>query len=147
MKARHACAALGVALAVGTVVFMRSLVASNDRQASAMAGRLLESVPVPKGSSVAQMALDFRPGGRVMQGPPMVASVATKPGVEGAVVTKALFAQRRLKAPPVGSELTLVGRRGAYRVVVSAVLDWERPVRGYPNMFVSPETAAEIGEE
>ena len=147
MKARHACAALGVALAVGTVVFMRSLVASKDRQASAMAGRLLESVPVPKGSSVAQMALDFRPGGRVMQGPPMVASVATKPGVEGAVVTKALFAQRRLKVPPVGSELTLVGRRGAYCVVVSAVLDWERPVRGYPNMFVSPETAAEIGEE
>ena len=147
MKARHACAVLGVALAVGTVVFMRSLVASNDRQASAMAGRLLESVPIPPDSSVASMALDFRPGGRVMQGPPMMAHVATKKGVVGAVATKALFAQRGLKAPPVGSDLTLVGRRGAYRVTLSAVLDWERPVRGYPNMFVSPEAAAEIGEE
>ena len=147
MKARHVCAVLGVALAVGTVVFMRSLVASNDRQSVAMAGRLLKAVPVPGGSSVAHMTLDFRPDGRVMQGPPMMASVATKPGVKGAVVTKALFAQRRLKAPPVGSELTFVGRRGAYRVTLSEVLDWDRPVRGYPNVFVSPETAEEIGEE
>ena len=146
MKARHVCAALGVAIAVGAVVFMRSLVATNDRQAVAVAERLLGAVPVPEGAQVAQLALDFRPGGRVMQGPPMMACIATKPGVRGAVVTKALFAQRRLKPPPVGTELTFVGRRGAYRVPLAGVLDWERPARGYPNVFVSPETAAEIGE-
>ena len=113
MKARHVCAALGVAIAVGAVVFMRSLVATNDRQAVAVAERLLDAVPVPAGALVAQLALDFRPGGRVMQGPPMMACIATKPGVQGAVVAKALFAQRRLKPPPVGTELTFVGRRGA----------------------------------
>ena len=146
MKARHVCAALGVAIAVGAVVFMRSLVATNDRQAVAVAERLLESVPVPADAQVAQLALDFRPGGRVMQGPPMMACIATKPGVKGAVVAKALFAQRRLKPPPVGTELTFVGRRGAYRVPLAGILEWEHPARGYPNVFVSTETAAEIGE-
>ncbi|MBR2838290.1 MAG: hypothetical protein IKE55_05895, partial [Kiritimatiellae bacterium] len=147
MKARHVCTALGVAFAVGAVVFMRSLVATNDRQAVAVAERLLRAVPVAEGASVAQMALDFRPEGRVMQGPPMMACVATRPGVDGAVVTRALFAQRRLKVPEVGEELTFIGRRGAYRVRLAGVIDWERPARGYPNVFVSPETAAEIGEE
>ena len=147
MKARHACAALGVALAVGAVVFMQSLVATNDRQAVAVAERLLKSVPVPADARVSQMTLDFRPGGRVMQGPPMMACIATKDGTDGAIVTKALFAQRRLKVPETGTELTFVGRRGAYRVRLAGVIDWERPARGYPNVFVSPETAAEIGEE
>ena len=147
MKARHVCATLGVAFAVGAVVFMQSLVATNDRQAVAVAERLLAAVQVPDGAKVAQMALDFRPGGHVMQGPPMMACVATKPGVEGALVTRALFAQRRLKPPPVGTELVFVGRRGAYSLKLAGFIDWERPARGYPNVFVSPETAAGIGEE
>ena len=147
MKARHVCAALGVAFAVGAVVFMQSLVATNDHQATAVAERLLKEVPVPDGARVAQMTLDFRPGGHVMQGPPLMACMATKPGVDGAVVTRALFAQRRLKVPAPGAELTFVGRRGAYRLKLAGVIDWERPARGYPNVFVSPETAAEIGEE
>ena len=147
MKVRHVCAALGIALAVATVVFMRSLVATSDHQAVAMAKRLIDFMPFRGGEMVAQMTVDYRPGGHVMQGPPMMAAVATKSGIDGVVVTKALFAQRRLKVPPPGTVLTLVGRRGVYRLPITRVLDWERPVRGYPNAFVSSETAREIGEE
>ena len=150
MKARHWCAALGAAIAVGAVVFMQSLVLSNDRQALAVAERLLKELPVEAEAQLARTALDYRPDGRVMQGPPMMALVGTKAGTEGIVVTKALFAQRKLPAPAVGTELTLVGRNGAYRLPITGILDWERPLgRGsaYPNAFVSPETAATIGEE
>ena len=150
MKARHWCAALGVAIAVGTVVFMQSLVATNDHQALAVAERLLKELPVEPGAQLARTALDYRPGGRVMQGPPMMALLGTRTGIEGVVVTKALFAQRKLPVPEVGEELTLVGRNGAYRLKITGVLDWERPLgRGsaYPNAFVSPETAGTIGEE
>ena len=147
VKARHVCAALGVAVAVATVVFMRSLVATNDRQAVAMAERLIKFTPFRGGEMVTQMALDYRPGGHVMQGPPLMAVVATKGGINGVVVTKALFAQRKLKVPPPGTVLTFVGRRGVYRLPITRILDWERPVRGYPNAFVSSGTAKEIGEE
>ena len=147
MKARHACAVLGIAVAAGAVVFMRSLVASNDAQSLVIAERMIKAVPVEPGAPIARLALDYRPGGRVMQGPPMAATVAVRGGIDGAVVTRALFAQRRLAPPAVGEELTLVGRKSAYKVRVSAIDDWDRPARGYPNMFVPQEVADEIGEE
>jgi len=148
MKARHVCAVIGIATAVGAVVFMRSLVATNDAQSLSVAERLLREVPVEKGAKSATLQLDFRPEGRVMQGPPMIATLATRAGTDGAIVTRSLFSQRRISAmPSVGDELTLVGRKGAYRVRISGFLDWDRPARGYPNVFVSPETAAGIGEE
>ena len=81
MKIRHICAVLGVAIAVGTVTFMQGLVATNDHQAVAVAERLLREVPVAAGAKVAQFAIDYRPNGRVMQGPPLVACVAA--GYEG----------------------------------------------------------------
>ena len=152
IKARHVCAILGIAVAVGTVVFMQSLVATNDAQSVRVAERLLKEMPVEARANVARLQLDFRPGGRVMQGPPMMATVATcsKSDIPKGecLVSKSLFAQRRVKElPPKGAELTLVGRRGAYKVKIAGYLGWERPLRGYPNMFVSPATAAEIGEE
>ena len=175
MKARHLCAVAGVAIAVGAVVFMQSLVKTNDHQALAVAENLLKAVPVAAEAAVARLALDYRPDGRVMQGPPMVACLATVPGascfvpsdnmeasssaapstkhqapstsIGECVVTRALFAQRRLPTPPVGTELTLVGRKGAYKLKIVAVRDWDRPLRGYPNVFVSPETAETIDEE
>ena len=79
MKARHICAICGVAIAVGSVVFMQSLVATNDHQATAVAERLLKAVPVESGAETAFFALDFRPNGRVMQGPPMMAVVCGVP--------------------------------------------------------------------
>ena len=148
MKARHICAVLGIAAAVGAVVFTQSLVETNDAQAVAIAERLIKAVPVDADARTVQLQLDFRPDGRVLQGPPMMAYVATRPGLDGALVTKALFAQRRVKnLPAVGDELTLVGRKGAYRVKLAGYLDWERPARGYPNMFLPPSAVAEIDEE
>ena len=123
MKVRHVCAVLGVAIAVGTVTFMQGLVATNDHQATAVAERLLREVPVATNAAVAQFAIDYRPNGRVMQGPPMMAVVVNscaslKSGQETAspllgecIVTKAMFVQRRLPVPPMGTELTLIGRR------------------------------------
>ena len=155
MKVRHICAILGVAVAVGTVVFMQGLVATNDHQATAVAERLLREVQVAAEAKVAQFAIDYRPNGRVMQGPPMMACVATglagretadvRPG--DCVVTKAMFAQRRLPVRPVGTELTLIGRKKTHVLKIAGVLDWEKPLRGYPNCFVSAETAASIDEE
>ena len=148
MKARHICATLGIAAAVGAVVFMQSLVATNDRQAVAMAERMLSAVPVEAGAKSVQLQLDFRPDGHVLQGPPMIAFAAVRKGIDGALVTKALFAQRRVKnLPSVGDELTLVGRKGAYRVRIAGFVEWERPVRGYPNMFLPPSAVAEIDED
>ena len=148
MKARHICATLGIAAAVGAVVFTQSLVATNDAQAVAIAERLIKAVPVDADARTVQLQLDFRPDGRVLQGPPMMAYAATRPGLDGALVTKALFAQRRVKnLPAIGEELTLVGRKGAYRVKLAGYLDWERPARGYPNMFLPPSAVAEIDEE
>ena len=156
MKARHLCAILGIAIAVGAVVFVRSLIATNDHQSVAMAERMLKALPVEANAKVATLQLDFRPDGRVLQGPPMIAMIATsEQGAgsseqlrNGVFVSKAVFAQRRVKNPPaVGEELTLVGRKGAYKVKIAGYLDWDRPVRGYPNMFVSPKVAETIGEE
>ena len=148
MRARHICAVLGIAAAAGAVVFTQSLVATNDAQAVAIAERLIKAVPVDADARTVQLQLDFRPDGRVLQGPPMMAFAATRPGLDGALVTKALFAQRRVKnLPAIGDELTLVGRKGAYRVKLAGYLDWERPARGYPNMFLPPSAVAEIDEE
>ena len=157
MKVRHICAILGVAIAVGTVVFMQGLVATNDHQAMVVAERLLREVPVANEAKVAQFAIDYRPNGRVMQGPPLVACVAAselrsrndefriKDGE--CVVARAMFAQRRLPVPSVGTELTLIGRKKTHYLKIAAVIDWEKPLRGYPNCFVSAETAAAIDEE
>ena len=154
MKARHISAIVGIAAAVGAVVFTQSLMATNDHQAVAAAARMLKAVPVEKTAKCLRMQLDFRPDGRVLQGPPMIAMLSTVSGsvrklkTGEALVTKALFAQRRVKnLPAVGEELTLVGRRGAYKVTIAGYLDWERPVRGYPNAFVSSETAETIDED
>ena len=80
MKTRHVCAVIGVAAAVGAVAFMQSLVATNDAQAVRVAERLLAEMPVEEGAMVCSMQLDFRPDGRVMQGPPMMACIAAEKG-------------------------------------------------------------------
>ena len=155
LKTRQVCAVLGVAIAVGVVTFMQGLVETNDHQATAVAERLLKEVPVATNAAVARFVIDYRPNGRVMQGPPMMACVATGPSGRETfdvrpgecAVTKAMFAQRRLPVPPVGTELTLIGRRKTHHLRIAAVLDWEKPLRGYPNCFVSEETAAAIDEE
>ena len=149
MKIRHLCALLGIALAAGGVLFIRSLVTSNDAQATVVAERLLTSVPLEADTHVTRLTMDYRPGGHVMQGPPMMVLAATRSDVpEGEIwVTRALFAQRRLTCPAVGSEQMFLGQKGAYRLKITKYLPWEKPVRGYPNVFMSPATAARITEE
>jgi len=152
VRARHVCAVLGVAAAVGAVVFMQSLVATNDAQALRVAERLLAALPVENGARVCRMQIDFRPEGRVMQGPPMMACLATADGMglreDECMVAKSVFAQRRIRnLPRIGEELVFVGRRGAHRLKIAGYLEWERPVRGYPNVFVSRDTSFGIGEE
>ena len=150
MKARNVCAVLGVAIAVGAVVFMRSLVATNDAQAERVAERLLEEVRVPAGTETLSFELDYRPDGRVMQGPPMRATVAVTDmsdiASDECVVTAALFAQRKLPVPPTGTELTFLGQKSVTRLKLAAVLPWSRPVRGYPNVFVTPEAVSGVPE-
>ena len=150
MKARHVCAVVGVALAVGLVVFMHSLARSNDHQGLTFARQMLSALPVEADAKVAMLAPDYRPDGRPLQGPPLRAVIATRTDGSipdgGIVVSRALFAQRRMAPPAVGAELTFAGRQGAYVLKVAEVLDWDRPVRGYPNSYVSEKTAADIAE-
>ena len=147
-KARFACAAAGIAIATGTLVFMTSLVATNNAQSERRAERYLSELPLEDGATC-RMALDYRPGGHVMQGPPMgvVAAVSSVESGFDVSVTKALFSQRRLPVPPLGTELKLVGRKGTYTVSIVNIIDWNQPVRGLPNMFVSQECADYIAEE
>ncbi len=149
MKIRHVCAVLGVAAAVGAVVFVKSLVATNDRQSIAVAERLLDKVKVVDGAKFSSFALDHRPGGRVMQGPPLMATVAVDDSIEeeGIVLSKSVFAARRLQPPPVGSTIRLVGKKGAYSLKLISLVDWDRPIRGYPTAFVNSSVAGAIGEK
>lgn len=150
MKTRHICAVAGVAIAVATVVFMRSFTLSNARQGEAFAERLLAEMPVEEGARTTMLLPDWRPNGIPMQGRPMMALVATKSDADipdnGIVVSRALFAQRRLEPPAVGTEIPFTGRQGSYTLKVAGIVDWAKPVRGYPNAFVSPKTAAAIAE-
>ena len=149
MKVRHVCAVLGVAAAVGAVVFVKSLVATNDRQSIAVAERLLDKVKVVDGAKFFSFALDHRPGGRVMQGPPLMATVAVDDSIEeeGIVLSKSVFAARRLQPPPVGSTIRLIGKKGAYSLKLISLIDWDRPLRGYPTAFVNSSVAGAIGEK
>ena len=147
-RSRFLCAVAGIAIATGAYLFTSSLVTTNAAQSRSRAASLLASLPLEDGR-VAALTLDHRPGGRVMQGPPMRAVVQATTSVsgDGALVTRALFRQRRLEPPAVGETLKLVGRNGTYTLRIAGVLDWETPVRGVPNVFVSPAAAAKIGEE
>ena len=169
VKVRHICAILGVAIAVGTVAFMQGLVTTNDHQATAVAERILNGQPFRDIREMQEdgqkfvctrLTLDYRPNGRVMQGPPMMVtaiaptvdmiglgSVVKRTEIPNVVVTSALFAQRHLPVPSVGSELTLVGRRRAYRVRIGQIIGQDRPARGLPNMYVFYQDRGAIDEE
>lgn len=151
MKIRHLCAILGVAVAVGAEVFTASLVETNSRQGLVFARRMLEAMPIAEQAKTTMLAPDYRPDGIPMQGRPLMALVATRDDgsipKNGIVVSKALFAQRRLAPPAIGTELQFTGRRGAYTLKIVDVVDWRKPVRGYPNSFVSAETASLIEED
>lgn len=105
---------------------------------------------------VLTMSLDYRPGGRVMQGPPLRAVVAplTKAfpfdslelqgewpdagsNADSAVVFESVFAARKLAPPPLGTELVFEGRRRTLRVKLAGIVKTKRSIPGFPTVFVS----------
>lgn len=101
--------------------------------------------------------LDYRPDGRVMQGPPL-SGVLTPAEATGcpyqnatihgvwpdpesdepvAAVCTAVFTPRRLEPPPVGSPLVLLTETGTVTVKISAIIDFPEVLPGFPTVFAS----------
>lgn len=101
--------------------------------------------------------IDYRPGGRVLQGPPMSTVLALAdpdaPPYRGvkirgrwpdpesdeaeAAVCTSIFAPRRLELPPLGSTLVLITPSGTVNVKISAYIEMEQVVAGFPTSFVT----------
>ena len=175
-KARFACAAAGVAAAAGAVVFVFSLAATNRAQAPAMAARA--SAPwkawrfagaegekpakdEPKADLTLQVvdaSIDLRPGGRVLQGPPMRAVLSLAPAENPYACTK-LVAGRwidhsaaepelvctrntlvrfgRGEPPSLGSPIKFLGMFGTMTAKVVGYLDDAKLPPGWPGAFVN----------
>ena len=209
-KVRFACAAAGVAIAAGAVVFMFSLTATNRAQAPALAARAaapwaawcfdwpmgqrggfkesnvvkesngskgFKEAKVVKESKVVKEAKDFkylkdlnclkadltlsligatidlRPGGRVLQGPPMRAVLALAPAESPYGCTKlaegrwvdadasafemvctrnTLVRFGRGNPPPLGSAVKFVGMKGTMTAKVVGYLDDAKLPMGWP---------------
>ncbi len=201
MKARHICATLGIAIAIGAVVFMQSLVATNDAQAPAVAKQLTAPwaawkaeglrlrgrgrPPMERGGSSAakrpaplpkadlslpclSMQIDYRPGGRVLQGPPMTCVVAAAPGespygsaplaegrwVDERATTPELVCTRgtmmrfgRGEPPPLGSVVKFIGEKGAVSFAIVGYLDSTRLPSGWPGAFANGAGFAALAAE
>ena len=178
-KARFLCAVLGIAAAVGAVVFTFSLTATNAAQAPALAKRATApwaawqfDAASPRRAdlalSVVFMTIDYRPGGRVLQGPPMRAVVAAAPKenpygctqlVEGrwpdaassaceVVCTKnTLVRFGRGVPPPVGTDIKFVGEKGTLTAKVVGYLAEAKLPMGWPGVFANPAAFALLKDE
>ena len=202
-KARFACAMAGVAVASGVLVFVTSLVATNNAQAPRAAEAAcapwgawrLDGVQMrfgrgrpPKAAAAAPdahrpprgprpdlslpavaLTIDYRPGGRVMQGPPMFALLAEAPptNVYGAVALKdgrwvdrdaaeaevvcvrqALRRFGTAPAPALGESLKFVGRKGTMTARIVGYLDGGKLPREFPGVFANRAAVAALaGEE
>ncbi len=187
-KARFACAAVGIAAACGALVFMFSLAATNAAQAPALAKRATAPwaawsqrspfgerggggggggrVDAPKSKpprpdlklSLVGCTIDYRPGGRVLQGPPMRAVIAAAPAEnpygctelvegrwvdEGTTACEIVCTQGTLRRfgrgepPPVGTSLMFVGRQGTLTAkIVGYLADAKLPM-GWPGVFAN----------
>lgn len=201
MKARHICAIVGIAVAVGSVVFMQSLVATNDAQAPKVAERLTAPWQVwkveglrlrgrgtfsksshPDESSRVKadlprpdlslpclsLQIDYRPGGHVLQGPPMTGVVAAAPEaspyqsaplVEGrwvdeASTTPEIVCTRGMmmrfghgEPPPLGTRVKFIGEKGAVSLTIVGYLDAVRLPMGWPGGFANRSGFAALAEE
>ena len=172
-KARFMCAVLGIAAAVGAVVFTFSLTATNAAQAPALARRAaapwaawrFEDGTHRNFGDKADLALqlvrttiDLRPGGRVLQGPPMRAVVALAPGenpygctklVEGRWIDTSstnlelvctrntLVRFGRGVPPPLGADVKFVGEKGTMTAKVVGYLAEAKLPMGWPGVFVN----------
>lgn len=206
-KARFVCAVCGIAVAVGAVVFMTSLVATNRAQAPELARRACHpwvawkldgidagfrrgrgahaptqrefprsgrkdadvSAARPDLALEAMMlSVDYRPGGHVLQGPPMMVLLASAPESNpyGAVrleegrwvdrrsadcevvcVRRAMRRFGRHAEPAVGSEIKFVGRCGTMSARVVGYLDGDRLPAQFPTVFANASALAALAAE
>jgi len=203
-KARFLCAVLGIAAAVGAVMFTFSLTATNAAQAPALAKRATapwaawrfdgirmrfgRGQPPPRENGerpgrrpegrrgprpdlkldVVATTIDYRPGGRVLQGPPMMAVIAAAPQenpygctqlVEGRwpdatssacefVCTKnTLVRFGRGVPPPVGTDIKFVGEKGTLTAKVVGYLAEAKLPMGWPGVFANPAAFAVLKDE
>ena len=114
--------------------------------------------------SASPVALDVRPGGRVLQGPPLMGVLAGLPDAAGALpfanaalegrvpapgstneitVCRGLFVQRRLPVPALGDPLTLILRDRTATLTVVGLFEGTDLVREFPTLYVS-EAAADM---
>ena len=195
-KARFACAAMGVAAACGAVVFMFSLAATNSAQAPALAKRATapwsawsvdgtfgrgrsmpdsgkkpsRAVPVRPDlrMDLVGCAIDYRPGGRVLQGPPMLAVIAAAPrenpygctslsegrwvddaaGDREIVCTRTTFRRfGRGAPPPLGTEIKFVGQQGTMSAKIVGYLADVRLPMGWPGVFANKSAFGDLKNE
>ncbi len=165
-KARFACAAAGIAAACGALVFTFSLAATNAAQAPALAKRATapwaawsQKGPRPDlALSLVDCTIDYRPGGRVLQGPPMRATIAAAPAAnpygctklvegrwvdDGAAACEIVCTQGTLRRfgrgtpPPVGTAITFVGRQGTLTAMIVGYLADAKLPPGWPGVFAN----------
>ena len=170
-KARFLCAVAGIAIASGAVVFTTSLVATNDAQAPLIAARAStpwqawrESVgrDALKGDlslDTIRLTVDYRPGGRVLQGPPMRAILSPAPEsgnpyaavmlVDGEwidaqseepqiVCVKNALRRFGAAAPALGETLKFVGAKGTMSSRIVGYIDGAKLPPGFPTVFANP---------
>ena len=114
------------------------------------------------------LSVDYRPGGRVLQGPPMRVFLAAAPaqnpygavrlaegrwpdaaaaGCEVVAVRSALRRFSREPEPALGSEVKFVGRATTMTAKVVGYLDGGRLPREFPNVFANPSAFAALAVE
>ena len=178
-KARFACAAVGIALAVGSLVFTTSLVATNNAQAPDAARKACapwsawQVEGIERGQQpdllldTLSLTVDYRPGGHVLQGPPMRALLAKAPAENpyGAVrltqgrwvdensaareVVCVKGAMRRFgqAAPALGETLKFIGRKGTMSAKIVGYLEGSKLPREFPYVFANAAAFAALAEE
>lgn len=195
-KARFACAVAGVAISCGTVVFTASLVRTNHAQAPELARRAtapwtawqVDGVrmrgrgrpPAPAATrrqrrhhgdlelDLVQLTIDYRPGGRVLQGPPMAALMArapsgspygavsleegrwpddTAPVCEVACTRSTMRRFGRGKEPPLGETVKFVGSSGTMTARIVGYLGAAKLPFGWPSVFANETSFKALDNE
>ena len=112
------------------------------------------------------IVLDIRPGGHIIQGPPMTAQVAVIPEsgkqpfsanelVEGvwvdrnadtmdATVSYAVFEQRRLPIPELGSTINLINKNGTISLRIVGFYKYSNLVAAFPSIYTTEKAYKEI---
>ena len=135
----------------------RERLLSNLAPGLVAAVRALPEVENTLACKVVNTTLDYRPGGRVLQGPPLMAamtlaSTAGCPYAEAKVtgtwpdpdseepvvaVCSAVFAPRRLALPQLGSTVVMITPFGTVTARIGAIIEFRETVRGFPTAFAT----------